>query len=101
MNTFIIRLFGVFLASILTTSASAPADTLAILSSFQNRALAKGSTQAPTPSQVQGSWEKVACPFDASKALLPVTCGRLKVPENYDDPKGRSVEVADDRQPRA
>ncbi|HEV2718915.1 MAG TPA: alpha/beta fold hydrolase, partial [Thermoanaerobaculia bacterium] len=41
-----------------------------------------------------GSWENVACPFDTSKALLPVTCGRLKVPENYDDPKSRSIEVA-------
>lgn len=52
-------------------------------------------TQAQaSPSDVAGSWEKMACPFDASKALLPVTCGRLKVPENYDDPKGRSIEVA-------
>src|SRR5688572_27944792 len=38
--------------------------------------------KAAVPSEVEGSWEKVACPFDASKALLPVTCGRLKVPEN-------------------
>src|SRR5687768_14916303 len=38
--------------------------------------------KAATPSQVEGSWEKVACPFDSRKALLPVTCGRLKVPEN-------------------
>jgi pimeloyl-ACP methyl ester carboxylesterase len=66
----------------------------AILCSFQGRALAQSPANAATPSQVQGSWEKVACPFDASKALLPVTCGRLKVPENYDDPKGRSIEVA-------
>ena len=50
--------------------------------------------KAAAASQPEGSWEKVACPFDASKALLPVTCGRLKVPENYDDPKGRSIEVA-------
>ncbi len=56
---------------------------LAILISFQNSALPQSSATAATPSQVQGSWEKVACPFDASKALLPVTCGRLKVPENY------------------
>jgi pimeloyl-ACP methyl ester carboxylesterase len=44
--------------------------------------------------QPNTSWEKVDCPFDAKKGLLPVTCGRLKVPENYDDPKGRSIEVA-------
>jgi pimeloyl-ACP methyl ester carboxylesterase len=43
--------------------------------------------------KIEGTWEKLACPFDTSKALLPVTCGRLKVPENYDE-KGRSVEVA-------
>lgn len=49
--------------------------------------------KAATPSQVEGSWEKVACPFDSSKALLPVTCGRLKVPENYDDP-GKVIEIA-------
>jgi pimeloyl-ACP methyl ester carboxylesterase len=79
MNTFVIRLFGVLVA---------------ILSSFQNRALAQIATKTTGPSQDQGLWEKVACPFDASKALLPVTCGRLKVPENYDDPKGRSIEVA-------
>ena len=50
--------------------------------------------KAASPAQVEGSWEKVACPFDTSKALLPVTCGRLKVLENYDEPKDRSVEVA-------
>lgn len=77
MNTFVIRLFGVLLAAILSTSAGA-----------------QSSAKAPAPSQVEGSWEKIACPFDSSKALLPVTCGRLKVPENYDDPKGRSIEVA-------
>jgi pimeloyl-ACP methyl ester carboxylesterase len=49
--------------------------------------------KASTPSKVEGSWEKVACPFDSSKALLPVNCGRLKVPENYDDPS-RSIEIA-------
>jgi pimeloyl-ACP methyl ester carboxylesterase len=40
------------------------------------------------------SWEKVDCLFDTKKALLPVTCGRMKVPENYDDPKSRSIEIA-------
>lgn len=53
-----------------------------------------GVFKTASPSQVEGLWEKVACPFDSSKALLPVICGRLKVPENYDDPKGRSIEVA-------
>ena len=95
MNTFVIRLFGVLVVAIVTTSAGPPAKpTLAILSSFQTRALAQSSAKSSTPPQVQSAWEKVACPFDASKALLPVTCGRLKVPENYDDPKSRSIEIA-------
>lgn len=51
------------------------------------------AAQAAVPSQVEGSWQKVACPFDSTKALVPVTCGRLKVPENYDSP-GRVVEIA-------
>jgi pimeloyl-ACP methyl ester carboxylesterase len=51
------------------------------------------SLTAATPSPVEGSWEKVDCPFDVSKALLSVTCGRLKVPENYDNP-GRTIDVA-------
>src|SRR4029434_10624656 len=67
---------------------------LAILSSFQNRALGQSSAKAAATSRVETSWEKVACPFDSSKALLPITCGRLKVPENYDDPTGRSIEIA-------
>ena len=50
--------------------------------------------KAAARSQTEASWEKLACPFDTSKALLPVTCGRLTVPENYDDPKGRSIQVA-------
>jgi len=37
-------------------------------------------------------WE-VPCPFDSSNALLPVTCGRLKLPENPEKP-GRVVEIA-------
>ena len=49
--------------------------------------------KAAAPSQVEGSWEKVSCPFDSRQALLPVTFGRLKVPENYDDP-GRAIEIA-------
>jgi pimeloyl-ACP methyl ester carboxylesterase len=49
------------------------------------------------PSAVAGSqarppW-RATCPFDTSKALLPVECGRLKVPENYDKP-GREIEIA-------
>ena len=40
-----------------------------------------------------GAQEKVVCPFDTSKALLPVECGRLKAPENYDDPS-RQIEIA-------
>src|SRR6185295_6698459 len=49
--------------------------------------------KAAEPPRIEGSIEKVACPFDASKALLPVECGRLKVPESYDHP-GRTIEVA-------
>ena len=41
----------------------------------------------------EGAWEEVTCPFDSSRALLPVTCGRLSVPENPDAP-GRSIEIA-------
>jgi pimeloyl-ACP methyl ester carboxylesterase len=97
MNTFFIRLLGVLLVAILTPSGAARATgntTFATVASFQKRALAQSLAKAATPPQVQSLWEKVACPFDASKALLPVTCGRLKVPENYDDPQGRSIEVA-------
>jgi hypothetical protein len=43
-------------------------------------------------SRTDNSW-RVACPFDSTKALLPVTCGRLKVPENPANP-GRVVEIA-------
>jgi pimeloyl-ACP methyl ester carboxylesterase len=61
-----------------------------LLSSFQNRLLAQSSMLTP----VLTSWKRVACPFDSSKAQLPVICGRLKVPENYDDLKGRTIEIA-------
>ncbi len=40
-----------------------------------------------------GSLQKVACPFDTTKALLRVSCVRLKVPENYDNP-GKLIELA-------
>ena len=56
-------------------------------------ALLYAQTPIP-PRQVEGLWVKIACPFDSNSALLPVTCGRLNVPENYDDPKGRSIEIA-------
>src|SRR5688572_18392802 len=50
--------------------------------------------QTASPAQAGGSWQ-VPCPFDSSKALLPVTCGRLKVPENPANPAGgRVVEIA-------
>jgi pimeloyl-ACP methyl ester carboxylesterase len=52
------------------------------------------SGEIPQPNASPSSLEKVDCPFDATKALLKVTCGRLKVPENYDDPKSRSIKVA-------
>ena len=49
--------------------------------------LARSATPAPAASAARdaGSWV-VPCPFDSTKALLPVTCGRLKVPEN---PQGK------------
>lgn len=57
-------------------------------------ALVLGSGPAWSQATVRpgGAWE-VPCPFDASKALLPVTCGRLEVPENPERP-GRVVEIA-------
>lgn len=63
-----------------------------VLSVFVAAFGAVGSQAAESP-RIEGSIEKGACPFDASKALLPVECGRLKVPENYDHP-GRTIEVA-------
>jgi pimeloyl-ACP methyl ester carboxylesterase len=56
-------------------------------------ASAQSNPTKSSPPRVEGSWTKVACPFDVSKALLPVDCGLLKVPENYDQP-GRTIEVA-------
>ncbi len=79
MNTFVIRLFGVLVA---------------ILSILSVAAFQEARAQPTAPPKIEGTWEKINCPFDVSKALLPVTCGRLKVPENYDDPKGRSIELA-------
>jgi pimeloyl-ACP methyl ester carboxylesterase len=55
--------------------------------------LGGAAVKAAAPPQIEGSLQNVACPFDVSKALLPVECGRLKVPENYDDP-GRTIEIA-------
>lgn len=57
-------------------------------------ASAQGVAPAPVGStgRLGGSWQ-VHCPFDSSKALLPVTCGRLKVPESPGD-SGRVVEIA-------
>ena len=67
---------------------------LLILAILTMAAFRGGVLKAAVPSQPEGSWENVVCPFDVTKALLPVTCGRLKVPENYDDSKSRSIEVA-------
>jgi len=52
-----------------------------------------GAAWATSALPIKHSSADVACPFDASKALLPVECGRLKVPENYDKP-GRKIELA-------
>lgn len=64
-----------------------------ILCSVFVAALGAAGLRAAEPPRIEGSIEKVACPFDASKALLPVECGRLKVPENYERPE-RTIEVA-------
>jgi len=48
---------------------------------------------AAAASPVVRAREKRPCPFDASKALLPVECGLLKVPENYDHPN-RTIDIA-------
>src|SRR6185436_19748075 len=55
--------------------------------------LATASARAAEPPRIEGTVEKVACPFEVGKALLAVDCGRLKVPESYDQP-GRTIEVA-------
>jgi pimeloyl-ACP methyl ester carboxylesterase len=58
-------------------------------------ALVLGSGPAWSQTTVEGGrpWQ-VACPFDTTKALLPVTCGRLKAPENPERSAGRLVEMA-------
>ena len=53
---------------------------------------ASGPVLSQSTTRDGSRWE-VSCPFDASKALLPVTCGRLTVPENPERP-GRVVEIA-------
>jgi pimeloyl-ACP methyl ester carboxylesterase len=72
---------------------AAPIRGLTIASAGVAACTASPLAAAP-PASVQGSWHKVECPFDARKAFLPVTCGRLTVPENYDEPSGRSIEIA-------
>lgn len=54
----------------------------------------QGAAPPPTASTAGASdaWA-VPCPFDSSKALLPVSCGRLKVAEDPEHP-GRTVEIA-------
>ena len=64
---------------------------LAILSIVATGSIPSKATTHPG---VEESWQKVPCPFDSAKASLPVTCGRLKVPENYDRPEGRAIEIA-------
>lgn len=59
-------------------------------SSTQNTLFAQNSSV----SKVETTWKRIKCSFDSSKALLTVICGRLTVPENYDDPKGRMIEIA-------
>jgi pimeloyl-ACP methyl ester carboxylesterase len=59
-------------------------------------ALGSAASTASQPAQLaqpEGAWAEVACPFDTGRALLPVTCGRLRVPENYSNPV-RFIEIA-------
>ena len=51
-----------------------------------------GASNAATTAPGEPPW-KVACPFDTGKALLAVECGRMTVPENYDEP-ARTIEIA-------
>lgn len=51
------------------------------------------ASQADPPAQPEGTLEWVACPFDTGRAVLPVRCGKLNVPENYDDPD-RRIDIA-------
>ncbi len=55
-------------------------------------AYSSAASQADTPVQPEGRLEWIACPFDTSRAVLPVRCGKLNVPENYDDPD-RRIEI--------
>lgn len=50
--------------------------------------------QSLTPLTNHWMVENGPCPFDTTNALLPVTCGRLTVPERYDEPNGRTIQVA-------
>ena len=52
-----------------------------------------GLQAQPLPAGAPRQWQQVACPFDTARAQLPVECGRLTVPENYDAP-GRTIELA-------
>jgi pimeloyl-ACP methyl ester carboxylesterase len=59
---------------------------------YMSRYIALALLLVPAAASAQG-WQ-VPCPFDSTKALLPVTCGRLKVLENPANPAGRMVDVA-------
>ena len=48
---------------------------------------------ASAASVLTGTIETSPCPFEADRALLRVQCGRLTVPENYDEP-GRTIDIA-------
>ena len=54
-------------------------------------ATAFGTAAPAAAAQADAAW-KVACPFDTGTALLAVECGRLELPENYDEP-GRTIEI--------
>lgn len=49
--------------------------------------------QASAATVPTGTIETSVCPFEADRALLRVQCGRLTVPEDYDEP-GRTIDIA-------
>lgn len=73
-------------------SALIPILIFGSLSIFQCPAHALAGNDPDTRTKV--IWERISSRFDSSRALLPVSCGRLLVPENYNDKESRLIEIA-------
>lgn len=101
MKTRFARPFDTILLTLLVVgsicSAKASADDTAVVAETSRAGETAKLTRA-SASELAGariaSIQGEPCPFNASKALLPVRCGRLRVPENYDDPGSRFIDVA-------